>query len=88
MPFRQARRLHFGLRRWPRQDVRHFLRAPKAQEYAAMDTSIIVALIGLAGSIAVAVLTQKLSGKVKLQQREITWLKALIRLVVSDYRRA
>jgi hypothetical protein len=52
-----------------------------------MDTAVIVALIGVAGSIAVAVLTQKLSGKLKIQQREITWLKALIRLVVSDYER-
>jgi hypothetical protein len=53
-----------------------------------MDPTIIVALIGMAGSIAVAVLNQKLTGKVKMQQREITWLKALIRLVVSDYERS
>ena len=52
-----------------------------------MDPSIIVALIGVAGSIAVAVLNHKLTGKVKVQQREIMWLKALIQLVVSDYER-
>jgi hypothetical protein len=35
-----------------------------------MDTPIIVALIGVAGSVTVAVLNQLLAGKVKAQERQ------------------
>ena len=52
-----------------------------------MDSAIVVALIGLVGSVLVAILNHKLTNQVKLQKREIVWLKTLIALVVSEYER-
>jgi hypothetical protein len=53
-----------------------------------MDTPIIVALIGVAGSAVVAVLNQHLAGRVKVQQKELAWIKTLVGLVTSDSQRA
>lgn len=53
-----------------------------------MDPTVIVALIGLAGSLLVVVLNHKLTNQVKLQGREIVWLKTLVRLVVSEFERS
>lgn len=49
-----------------------------------MDPAIIVALIGVVGSAIVAVLNHHLANRVKVQGKEITWIKTLIRLVLSD----
>jgi hypothetical protein len=46
-----------------------------------MDTPIIVALIGVAGSVVVPVLNQHLAGRVKVQEKELAWIKSLIGLI-------
>ena len=52
-----------------------------------MDTPILVALIGVAGSATVALLNHHLTGRVKVQEKEIAWIKTLISLVTSDSQR-
>lgn len=53
-----------------------------------MDTPVIVALIGVFGSAIVAALNQHLAGRVRLQQKELAWIKTALRLMLSDYERA
>lgn len=49
-----------------------------------MDPSIIVALISVTGSAIIALLNHHLTNRVKLQEREIVWIKTLIRMFLSD----
>jgi hypothetical protein len=60
-----------------------------------MDAEIVVALIVVAGSAIVAVLNHLLAGRVKVQEKELkvqekelAWIKTLIGLVTSDSQRA
>jgi hypothetical protein len=53
-----------------------------------MDPAIIVAIIGVLGSATVAVLNHHLANRIKVQGKEIAWIKTLIRLVLSDSARA
>jgi hypothetical protein len=49
-----------------------------------MDPSIIVALIGVVGAAVVAVLNHHLTNRVKVQAKEIDWMKTLVRLFLSE----
>jgi hypothetical protein len=53
-----------------------------------MNPDIVVALIGVAGTIIVAMLNHHLTGRVKVQETELAWIKKLIGLVTSDRERA
>jgi len=46
--------------------------------------AIIVALIGVVGSAITATLNHYLTNRVTIQEKEIAWVKTLIRLVLSD----